>query len=76
MAVKNYLVENMAVNNLRVCNIADMKYKVENKLPFQNMANNVETSQQNNQQRLMNGTYTGYWHTLTLNRNILDITVT
>ena len=48
MAVKNYLVENIAVNNLRVCNMAEMKYKVENKLPFQNTATNVETSQQNN----------------------------
>ena len=48
MAVKNYLVENMAVNNLWVCNMAEMKYKVENELPFQNMASNVETSQENN----------------------------
>ena len=48
MAVKNYLVENMAVNNLWVCNMAEMKYKVENKLPFQNMATNAETSQENN----------------------------
>ena len=48
MAVKNYLVENVAVNNLWVCNMAKMKYKVENKLPFQNIANNVETSQENN----------------------------
>ena len=75
MNVKNYSVENMAVNNLQVCNMADMKYKVENKLPFQNMATYVETSQQNNKQKLMNDTYTGYWHTLALNRNILDITV-
>ena len=45
MAVKNYSVENMAVNNLQVCNMAKMKYKVENKLPFQNMATNIETSQ-------------------------------
>ena len=43
MAVKNYLVENMAVNNLWVCNIAEMKYKVQNKLCFQNMVTNVET---------------------------------
>ena len=48
MAVKTYLVENMAVNNLWVCNMAEMKYKVENKLHFQNMATNVETSQDNN----------------------------
>ena len=48
MAVKNYSVENMAVNNLWVCNMAKMKYKVENKLPFQNMATNIETSQENN----------------------------
>ena len=48
MAVKNYLIENMAVNNLRVCNVAEMKYKVENKLPFQNTATSVETSQENN----------------------------
>ena len=45
MAVKIYSVENMAVNNLWVCNMVEMKYKVENKLPFQNMATNVETSQ-------------------------------
>ena len=43
MAVKNYSVENMAVNNLQVCNMAEMKYKVENKLPFQIMASNVDT---------------------------------
>ena len=42
---KNYLVENMAVDNLWVCNMAEMKYKVENKLLFQNMATNVETSE-------------------------------
>ena len=48
MAVKNYSEENMAVNNLWVCNMAKMKYKVENKLPFQNTATNVETSQENN----------------------------
>ena len=36
MAVKNYLVENMVVNNLWVCNMAKIKYKVENELPFQN----------------------------------------
>ena len=76
MAVKNYLVENMAMNNLQVCNMAEMKYKVENKLPFQNTATNVETSQENNKRRQMNDTYTGYWHKLDLNRNILDITVT
>ena len=34
MVVKNYLVENMAVNNLWGCNMAEMKYKVENELPF------------------------------------------
>ena len=39
------LVENMAVNNLRVCNMAEMKYKIENKFPFQIMATNVETSE-------------------------------
>ena len=50
MAVKNYLVENAAMDNLQVCNMADMKYKVENKLPFQNTATNVETSQQNDKQ--------------------------
>ena len=50
MAVKNYSVENMAVNNLRVCNMAEMKYKDENKFPFQNTATNVETSQENNKQ--------------------------
>ena len=44
MAVKSYSVENMAVNNLQVCNMAEMKYKVENKLPFQNTATNFETS--------------------------------
>ena len=75
MAVKNYLVENMAVNNLQVCNMAEMKYKVENKLPFQNMATNVETSQQNNKRRPRNDTYMGYWHTLVINRNILEIRV-
>ena len=48
MAVKNYSVENMAANNLWVCNMAKMKCKVENKLPFQNMATNVETNQENN----------------------------
>ena len=48
MAVKNYLVKNMAVNNLQFCNMAKMKYKVENKLPFENMATNVERSQENN----------------------------
>ena len=47
MAANNYLVENMAMNNLQVCNKAKMKYKVENILPFQNTATNVETSQQN-----------------------------
>ena len=75
MAVKNYSVENMAVNNLWVHNMAKIKYKVENKLPFQNMATNVETSQDNKQQHI-NNTYMGYWHTLATNRNIQDITVT
>ena len=56
MAVKNYLVENMAVNNLRVCNMAELKYKIENKLPFQNMATNVEASQENNNDRRMTHT--------------------
>ena len=51
VAVKNYSVENMAVNNLWVCNMAEMKYKVENKLPFQNMATNVERSEENNKHR-------------------------
>ena len=49
MAVKSYLVENMAVNNLQVCNMAEMKYEVENKLPFQNTATNVETNKENKQ---------------------------
>ena len=75
MAVKNYLVENMAVNNLWVCNMAEMKYKVENKLCFQNTATNVETSQDNNKRQHTNNTYMGYWHTLATNRNIQDITV-
>ena len=44
MGCKNYSVENMAVNNLQVCNMAKMKYKVENKLPFQNTGTNVETT--------------------------------
>ena len=66
----------MAVNNLRVCNMAKMKYKVENKLPFQNTVNNVETSQENNKQQQTNDTYTGYWHKLDVNGNILDITMT
>ena len=48
MAVKNYSVENMAVNNLWVSNMAEMKYKVENELPYRNTATNVETSQENN----------------------------
>ena len=48
MAVKKYSVENIAMNNLWVCNMADMKYKVENKLPFQNAATDVEISQENN----------------------------
>ena len=48
MVVKNYLVENIAVNNLWACNMAKMKYKAENKLPFQNTATNVETSQEKN----------------------------
>ena len=60
MAVKNYSVENMAVNNLWVCNMAEMKYKVENELPFQDMASNVETSQKNNKQLQTNDTYVGY----------------
>ena len=47
MAVKNYLVENMVVNNLQGCNMAEMKYKVENKLAFQNTVTHVETSQEN-----------------------------
>ena len=38
---KNYSVENMAVNNLWGCNMAEMKYKVENELPFWSMATNV-----------------------------------
>ena len=52
MAAKNYLVENMAVNNLWVCNTAEMKYKVENKLPFQNTGTNVETT--NNDRQMIN----------------------
>ena len=60
MVVKNYSVENMAVNNLWVCNMAEMKYKVENELLFQNMASNVETSQKNNKQLQTNDTYMGY----------------
>ena len=73
IAVKIYLVENMAVNNLRVCNMAKMKYKVENELPFQNTTTNVDTSQENNKRLQMNDTYTGYWHTLVINRNIQEI---
>ena len=73
MAVKNYSVENMAVNNLWVSNMAEMKYKVENKLPFQNTATNVETNQENNKQQPMNDIYMGYWHTLAINRNIQEI---
>ena len=49
MAVKNYSIENMAVNNLWVCNMAEMKYKVENKLPFQNTGTNVETTNNDRQ---------------------------
>ena len=72
MAVKNYL----AVNYSWVCNVVEMKYKIENKLSFQNMATNVETSEQNDKLTPMNETYTGHWHRLVLNRNILPITVT
>ena len=39
MAVKIDLVENMAVNNLWVCNMAEMKYKVENKFTFSKYSN-------------------------------------
>ena len=63
----------MAVNNLQVCNMAEMKYKVENELSFQNMATNVDTSQENNKQLQTNDTYTGYWHTLVISRNIQEI---
>ena len=75
IAVKNYSVENMAVNNLQVCNMAEMKYKVKNKLPFQNMATNVDTSNRSHKQTLTNDKYTGHWHRLVLNRNILEIRV-
>ena len=47
VAVQNYLVENMAVNNLWGCNMAEMKCKVENELPVWSMATNVETSDRN-----------------------------
>ena len=66
----------MAVNNLWVCNMAEMTYKVENKFPFQSTARDVETREQNDKHSLTNEKYTGHWHTLVLNRNILDKTVT
>ena len=54
MAVKNYSVENMTVNNLQVSNMAEMKCEVENKLPFQITASDVETIEQNDKQSPMN----------------------
>ena len=47
--------------------------EVENELPFQNMATNVDTSQENNKSLQKNNTYTGYWHTLVIKRNIQEI---
>ena len=56
MAGKYYLVENTAVNYLQVCNMTEMKSKVENKLSFQNTATNVKTSEENDKQTLTNDT--------------------
>ena len=53
--------------------MAEKKYKVENKLPFQSKGRNVETS---NKYTLNNVKQTGHWHTQVLNKNIKEITVT